>query len=100
MANCAADSKSESAPVTFVEHFSPTAPAATIHHLASVILNGATAGCSPERNGCHDGPASANQHLFLTLAWFLGAGTSAVAGLPTATDIIWGLKRRYYCREE
>jgi hypothetical protein len=33
-------------------------------------------------------------------AWFLGAGTSAVAGLPTATDIIWDLKRRYYCREE
>jgi len=33
-------------------------------------------------------------------AWFLGAGASAVAGLPTATDIIWDLKRRYYCREE
>lgn len=33
-------------------------------------------------------------------AWFLGAGTSAVAGLPTATDVIWDLKRRYYCREE
>ena len=33
-------------------------------------------------------------------AWFLGAGTSRTAGLPTATDIIWDLKRRHYCREE
>src|ERR1700728_3172923 len=33
-------------------------------------------------------------------AWLLGAGASATAGLPTATDIIWDLKRRYYCREE
>ncbi|MEJ0027204.1 MAG: SIR2 family protein [Rhizomicrobium sp.] len=33
-------------------------------------------------------------------AWFLGAGTSAVAGLPTATDVIWDLKRRFYGREE
>ena len=33
-------------------------------------------------------------------AWFLGAGTSRSAGLPTAMDIIWDLKRRYYCREE
>jgi len=33
-------------------------------------------------------------------AWFLGAGTSRSAGLPTATDIIWDLKRQYYCREE
>lgn len=33
-------------------------------------------------------------------AWFLGAGTSRAAGLPTATDIIWDLKRQYYCREE
>jgi SIR2-like domain len=33
-------------------------------------------------------------------AWFIGAGTSAVAGLPTAWDIIWDLKRRQYCREE
>jgi SIR2-like domain len=32
--------------------------------------------------------------------WFLGAGTSASAGLPTATDIIWDLKRRHYCRQE
>jgi len=33
-------------------------------------------------------------------AWLIGAGTSAVAGLPTAIDIIWDIKRRYYCREE
>ena len=33
-------------------------------------------------------------------AWFLGAGASAAAGLPTAWDIIWDLKRRYYRREE
>jgi hypothetical protein len=33
-------------------------------------------------------------------AWFLGAGASATAGLPTATDVIGDLKRRYYCREE
>lgn len=33
-------------------------------------------------------------------AWFLGAGASATAGLPTATDIVWDLKLRYYCREE
>ena len=36
------------------------------------------------------------QHLM----WFLGAGTSRSAGLPTATDIIWDLKRRYYCLYE
>jgi hypothetical protein len=33
-------------------------------------------------------------------AWFLGAGASAVAGLPTAWDVIWDLKKRYYSREE
>lgn len=33
-------------------------------------------------------------------AWFLGAGASAMAGLPTATDIIWDLKRRHYAKEE
>lgn len=32
--------------------------------------------------------------------WFLGAGTSRSAGLPTATDIIWDLKRGYYCLHE
>lgn len=35
-----------------------------------------------------------------SFAWFLGAGASATAGLPTATDILWDIKRRYYCREE
>lgn len=33
-------------------------------------------------------------------AWFLGAGASRTAGLPTASDIIWDLKRRYYRQEE
>lgn len=33
-------------------------------------------------------------------AWLLGAGASCTAGLPTATDIIWDLKKRYYCSEE
>src|SRR6266540_2821243 len=33
-------------------------------------------------------------------AWFIGAGASRSAGLPTATDILWDLKRRYYCQEE
>src|SRR5262249_46199669 len=28
------------------------------------------------------------------------AGTSRSAGLPTATDILWDLKRRFYAREE
>jgi len=32
--------------------------------------------------------------------WFLGAGTSQSAGLPTAVDIIWDLKTRYYCARE
>ena len=34
------------------------------------------------------------------IMWFLGAGTSRSAGLPTAEDIIWDLKRRYYCLHE
>jgi hypothetical protein len=33
-------------------------------------------------------------------AWFLGAGASRSAGLPTAVDILWDMKRRFYCREE
>lgn len=33
-------------------------------------------------------------------AWFLGAGASRTSGLPTATDVIWDLKRRYYTSEE
>ena len=34
------------------------------------------------------------------LLWFLGAGASRTAGMPTAADIIWDLKRRYYCLHE
>lgn len=33
-------------------------------------------------------------------AWFLGAGASRSAGLPSANDLLWDLKRHYYCREE
>lgn len=33
-------------------------------------------------------------------AWFLGAGASQSAGLPTAWDVVWDLKRRYYTTEE
>ncbi|MCG3165548.1 MAG: hypothetical protein POELPBGB_01316 [Bacteroidia bacterium] len=39
--------------------------------------------------------ANANQFM-----WFLGAGTSRTAGMPTAMDLIWDLKVKYYCREE
>ena len=35
-----------------------------------------------------------------SFAWFLGAGASRAAGLPTATDLIWDLKWRHYCRQE
>ncbi len=34
------------------------------------------------------------------MMWFLGAGTSRTAGMPTATDIIWELKKNYYCLKE
>jgi hypothetical protein len=34
------------------------------------------------------------------MMWFLGAGTSRTAGMPTATDIVWDLKRKYYCLKE
>jgi len=34
------------------------------------------------------------------LGWFLGAGASRSANMPSATDIIWDLKRRYYCQKE
>jgi hypothetical protein len=34
------------------------------------------------------------------MIWFLGAGTSRTAGMPTASDITWDLKRRYYCLQE
>jgi hypothetical protein len=32
--------------------------------------------------------------------WFLGAGASRSAGLPTASDVLWIMKRRYYSTEE
>jgi hypothetical protein len=34
------------------------------------------------------------------LMWFMGAGTSRSAGLPTANDIIWNLKLKHYCAVE
>ncbi|MBA4054738.1 MAG: SIR2 family protein [Marivirga sp.] len=34
------------------------------------------------------------------LLWFLGAGAARSAGMPSATDIIWDLKRRHYCTKE
>lgn len=34
------------------------------------------------------------------ISWLLGAGTSVSANLPTAQDIIWDLKKKYYCSEE
>ncbi|MDG6348117.1 SIR2 family protein [Luteimonas sp. 8-5] len=40
--------------------------------------------------------AQNGQHLM----WFLGAGASRSSGLPTATDLIWDLKLRYYCSQE
>jgi len=33
-------------------------------------------------------------------AWFLGAGASRSSGLPTADDVIWYMKQRYYCSQE
>ena len=32
--------------------------------------------------------------------WFLGAGASQSAGLATAVDLIWDIRRRRYCRDE
>jgi hypothetical protein len=34
------------------------------------------------------------------LMWFTGAGAPRSSGLPTASDLIWDLKRRYYCGKE
>ena len=34
------------------------------------------------------------------LMWFLGAGASRSSGLPTAADLTWDLKLRYYCAQE
>src|SRR5712692_1194922 len=32
--------------------------------------------------------------------WFLGAGASVAAGVPTAWDLIWQFKRKIYCSEQ
>jgi len=32
--------------------------------------------------------------------WFLGAGASASAGIPTAWDLVWEFKRKIYCSEQ
>ena len=34
------------------------------------------------------------------LAWLLGAGVSAAAGIPTATEMTWSFKRLLYCTEQ
>ena len=34
------------------------------------------------------------------IMWFLGAGASSAAGIPTASDMIWDFKRRLYCSEQ
>jgi NAD-dependent SIR2 family protein deacetylase len=31
------------------------------------------------------------------IMWFLGAGASAAAGIPTAFNMIWDFKRSLYC---
>src|SRR5713101_5257834 len=34
------------------------------------------------------------------LMWFLGAGASVAAGVPTAVDMIWDFKRSLYCSQQ
>lgn len=34
------------------------------------------------------------------IMWLLGAGTSRSSGMPSASDIIWDLKRKYHCIKE
>jgi hypothetical protein len=34
------------------------------------------------------------------LMWFLGAGASAAAGIPTADDMVWSFKRSIYCSQQ
>jgi len=34
------------------------------------------------------------------IMWFLGAGASASAGIPTASDLVWEFKRKIYCSEQ
>ena len=43
------------------------------------------------------------QHFTLNapqFMWFLGAGAPRSAGLPTAYNLIWDLKKKYYARQE
>lgn len=43
------------------------------------------------------------QHFSLNapqFMWFLGAGAPRSAGLPTAYNLIWDLKKKYYARQE
>lgn len=35
-----------------------------------------------------------------SFSWFLGAGASRSAGLPTAWDVLWTMKRRHYSTQE
>lgn len=42
----------------------------------------------------------AYEHKGHRLAWFLGAGASAAAGIPTAGDLVWEFKRTIYCSRE
>lgn len=35
-----------------------------------------------------------------SFAWLLGAGASHSTGLPTASDLLWYMKRTYYCDHE
>jgi NAD-dependent SIR2 family protein deacetylase len=34
------------------------------------------------------------------LMWFLGAGASAAAGIPTADNLTWQLKRSIFCAQQ
>lgn len=34
------------------------------------------------------------------MMWLLGAGTSRSSGMPSASDIIWDLKRKYFCLKQ
>ena len=34
------------------------------------------------------------------IMWFLGAGASAAAGVPTAYHLTWEFKRTLYCAEQ
>ena len=35
-----------------------------------------------------------------SLMWFLGAGASASAGIPTASDLIWELKQKLFVSQQ